>query len=186
MPHSSVSIPTLETARLVLRGHREDDFEAMVAIWQDPIVRKYFHGPALTREDVWARFLKNIGMWALRGYGLWAVEEKASGTYAGAVGIFDVKREMTPPIEGMPEAGWTITPRLHGRGYATEAVQAALSWTDNNLINPSLFCIVAPANVPSLRVAEKCGFLHCYEILYEGEPTMVLKRAPGEDGKHLP
>lgn len=176
MAISDLFIPVLETPRLILRGHRREDFGAMVQIWQDPIVVRHFHGEPLSREDIWSRFLRGFGMWLVSGYGLWAVEEKETGAYAGTVGIFDVKRDMDPPIEDMPEAGWTFASRVHGKGYATEAVKAALAWTDANLADPRLFCIVAPENVPSIRVAEKCGFKPAGETTYKDEPTLVFLR----------
>lgn len=179
MAIEALAIPTLETERLILRGARETDFDAMLAIWQDPVVRRHFHGGLMSREEAWGRFLRSYGMWALRGYGLFAIEEKASGTYVGMVGAFEVRREMTPPIENMPEVGWTLAARFHGQGYATEAARAALAWADLRLGYPEMFCIVAPANLASVRVAEKCGFRHWYDTIYETAPTLVMKRAPG-------
>jgi len=179
MAISDLNIPVLETPRLILRGHRREDFDSMVPIWQDPAVVKHFHGRAMTREDIWGRFLRGFGMWVVNGYGLWAVEDKATGAYAGTVGAFEVKREMTPSVEDMPEAGWTFAARFHGKGYATEAMQAALKWTDTALKHPAIFCIVAPENTPSLRVAEKCGFKPWYETTYQEHPTLVFQRPPG-------
>jgi len=173
-----VDIPILETPRLILRAHKLEDFETMVAIWSDPVVRRHFHGPALTREDMWTRFLRGFGMWAVMGYGSWAVEEKETGAYIGTVGAFEVKRDIKLPLEGMPEAGWTLTPRVHGRGYATEAARAALAWSDAHLGNPRMFCIIARENIASIRVAEKCGFRPWCETMYKDEPTLVFTREP--------
>ncbi len=178
MSLTDLNIPGLETPRLVLRGHRLEDFEAMIAIWTDPIVRMHFHGAALTREDIWARFQRSFGQWLVMGYGLWAVEEKASGTYVGTVGLMEVKRDMAPPLEGIPEAGWTFASSVHGRGYATEAMLAGLKWADQTLGKPRIFCIIAPENTPSLRVAEKCGFRFSHETTYKEAPTRVFFREP--------
>lgn len=179
MPIADLAIPTLETERLILRAHRGADFEAMLAIWQDPEVRRHFHGGPMSREEAWGRFLRGFGMWAVKGYGLFAIEEKGTGDYVGMIGTFEVKREMTPRIEDMPEAGWTLAARFHGRGYATEAAKVALAWTDAKLGNPAMFCIMAPANTASLRVAEKCGFKRWYETTYRDDPTLVMQRPPG-------
>jgi RimJ/RimL family protein N-acetyltransferase len=172
-----LDIPTLATERLILRGHREADFEAVLAMWQDPVVGRHFHGRSATREDCWGRFLRGFGHWALRGYGLFAVEEKASGAYVGMVGAFEVCREMAPRRDDMPEVGWTLGSPFHGKGYATEAVRAALAWTDFKLDYREMFCIVAPANRGSIRVAEKCGFAPWYDTVYADAPTLVMKRA---------
>ena len=175
---ADLNIPILETPRLKLRGHRLEDFETMVAIWSDPVVRRHFHGPALTREDMWSRYLRGFGMWAVMGYGSWAVEEKETGAYIGTVGAFEVKRDIKPPLEGMPEAGWTLTPHAHGKGYATEAARAALAWTDAHLGNPRMFCIIARENIASIRVAEKMDFHRWTETIYKDEPTLIFLRDP--------
>jgi RimJ/RimL family protein N-acetyltransferase len=177
-PMIDLAIPTLDTERLILRGHREADFENMLAMWQDPVVQRHFHGEAMSREDAWARFLKGLGMWSLRGYGIFAIEEKVSGAYVGMTGAFEVRREMTPRIDDLPEAGWSLAARFHSQGYATEATRAALGWIERKLGSPAMFCIMVPENVPSIRVAEKCGFVRSHETLYKDEATLVMKRPP--------
>jgi RimJ/RimL family protein N-acetyltransferase len=172
----ATDIPVLETPRLVLRAHRLGDFETAVKIWSDPVVRKHFHGKALTREDHWGRFLRQFGMWALMGYGSWAVEEKQTGEYIGVVGMFEVRRDMEPKMEGTPEAGWTLAAPAHGKGYATEAARAAIAWIDEKLGAPRLFCIIAPENKPSIRVAEKLGFRYWRDTTYKDAPTLIFLR----------
>ena len=167
-------IPVLETPRLILRGHRLEDLDAMMAIWSDPIVRRYFHARPNAREDIWAQLLRHFGCWAALGYGMWAVEEKETGAYVGTAGIFDVKRDLDPALDGIPEAGWTIASRCHGKGYATETMRAAFAWADKR--HPRQFCIVNPENIASIRVAEKCGFRRCGETIYKEEPTLIFVR----------
>ena len=75
-------IPVLETERLILREGRESDFEVLVAFYADEEASKPVGGP-LTRAEAWGRVAFNRGHWALRGYGNWALEEKATGDYAG-------------------------------------------------------------------------------------------------------
>ncbi|MDE2494586.1 MAG: GNAT family N-acetyltransferase [Alphaproteobacteria bacterium] len=173
---TDLNVPVLETPRLILRGHTLDDFEASTAIWSDPVVCRFFHGGPMTREDIWGRLLRTFGMWAAFGYGSWAVEEKETGDYIGRVGVAAVQRDLDPALEGMPETGWTLASRVHGRGYATEATQAALAWTDGRLGNPRMFCIIAPQNRASIRVAEKCGFRFWRETTYKAEATLILLR----------
>lgn len=177
MAISDLNIPVLETPRLILRAHAREDFEQMLPIWQDPVVMRHFHGASLTREDLWGRFLRAMGNWVVNGYGMWAVVDKASGDYAGIVGCFEMKRELEPRIDDMPEAGWTFAARFHGRGYATEAMQAALGWMDAQRRFGPIYCITAVENTPSMRVAEKCGFTPWFDTTYQGDATKVFKRA---------
>ena len=169
-----LNIPVLSTPRLTLRGYRMEDLDPMVAIWNDPIVRRHFHNRPSAREDVWGSLLRQFGCWVMLGYGMWAIEEKATGEYIGAAGIFDVKRDLDPALDGIPEAGWTLASRCHGKGYATEAVRAALAWVDER--HPRQFCIITPQNTPSVRVAEKCGFRPYGETIYKEEPTLIFVR----------
>ena len=170
-----VDIPTIETERLILRGHRLEDFGTTVKIWSDPVVRKHFGDRPFTREDIWGRFLRQFGMWEVMGYGAFAVE-KETGDYVGTVGLFEMRREIEPNMEGVPEAGWTFAAHTHGKGYATEATAAALAWSDLKLGQPRMFAIVAPANKASIRVAEKCGFRYWRDTTYKDDPTRIYIR----------
>ncbi len=51
-------IPTLETARLTLRPHRLDDFDAHAALWADEDVVRFITGVPSTREQSWSRMLR--------------------------------------------------------------------------------------------------------------------------------
>lgn len=71
------------------------------------------------------------------------------------------KRELIPSIEGIPELGWALATPAHGKGFATEAVRTALRWGDEHLERSQTVCIIAPDNVASIHVAEKCGYQEC-------------------------
>lgn len=109
-------IPTLTTARLILREPREADFPAMLAFSESP--RAEFVGGNIGRQWVWRSHLANIGHWVLRGYGLYAVDTKA-GDFIGRVGVIlhDGWDE--------PELGWHLFDGFEGQGYAMEAALAA-------------------------------------------------------------
>jgi RimJ/RimL family protein N-acetyltransferase len=172
----SLSIPTLDTGRLTLRPHTLADFDECVALWGDPRVTRYIGGRPFTAEEVWARVLRYAGMWTLLGLGYWVVRERATGRFVGEVGLSDFHREITPPLGNDPETGWILAPWAHGRGFATEAVRAALAWGDAHLGAPRTVCMIAPENAASLRVAEKCGFREIIRTTYKGELTIILER----------
>ncbi|MDE2183792.1 MAG: GNAT family N-acetyltransferase [Alphaproteobacteria bacterium] len=172
----NIDIPTLETPHLMLRGHRLEDFAAYFALVGDPYVKRYFSGP-LSREDAWARFLRGFGYWVVLGHGSWAVEEKKTGVYAGLVSVFDAKRDVDPPLEGMAEAGWSIARRLQGKGYATEAMTAAFAWFDAHF-RLKTCALIAPENKASIRVAEKTGFTFLHETMFKNHPSLVYVRPP--------
>jgi RimJ/RimL family protein N-acetyltransferase len=167
--------PTIETGRLLLRAHRRDDFPALAALWTNPAVLEFIRA-GTSESEVWSRLLRYAGLWPILGYGFWAVEEKATGRFVGDIGLADFARDLSPPIKGIPEFGWVLDPSFHGRGYATEAVGAALQWADEVLGAQKTVCLIAPDNKPSLRVAEKTGFTLESEALFLGETILLLSR----------
>jgi RimJ/RimL family protein N-acetyltransferase len=169
--------PTLHTTRLFLRAHRADDLDACAAMWGNPIVTRHITGRASGRHDTWMRILRYAGLWSMLGYGYWAIEERASSRFVGDVGFADFHRELSPPIDGIPEAGWVLDPAFYGRGYATEALLAVLAWADANIPVVQTACIIAPENAASFRVAEKAGYTERTQATYQGEPTVLLKRS---------
>jgi RimJ/RimL family protein N-acetyltransferase len=175
-PPSPVAVPVLETERLILRGHRLEDFSACAAMWADPVVTTYLGGKPLSEEDAWTKFLRYTGHWAMLGFGYWAVEERASGRFVGEIGFADYKREIEPSLKGKAEIGWVLALEAHGKGYATEAVTAANAWGDGHFGKGQMACIIALGNVPSIRVAEKCGYREVLETVYKGHPVKMFVR----------
>lgn len=168
--------PVVETERLLLRPHRTGDLDAAFALWSDPRTVEFISGKPSKRDETWSRILRYAGHWALLGFGYWAVEEKTSGRFIGEVGLAEFKRAIEPSLEGVPEIGWVLDPAHHGKGYATEAVTAALSWGDRHLDAPATACIIHPDNRASLRVAEKMGFREWVRTTYNGSDTVMMRR----------
>lgn len=113
------------------------------------------------------------------GYGYWAVYDKKGGRFVGDVGFADFHRAFEPSIEGVPEMGWVLDPWCHGRGFASEAVRAALAWGESELDAPEYSCIIDPENEPSVRLALKLGFTEAARTLYKDAPILVFRRPAG-------
>jgi len=168
--------PTLETPRLRLRPFRADDFEPYAAMWAEPAVTRFIGGRPMPREAAWSRFLRQFGLWRLFGFGYFALEDRASGAFVGQAGFQDLRREMTPSIEGTLEAGWVLAPAGQGRGLAEEAMREAIAWADRAHPLPRMTCIVQVGHAASLRVAAKLGFAPFAETTYAGDPVVALER----------
>jgi len=166
----------VETERLRLRRHRLEDFADCAAMWADPIVTRFIGGKPFSEEDAWTRFLRHIGHWSLMGFGYWVVEEKDTGSFIGELGFADFKRDIQPFLKGTPEMGWALVSKVHGKGYATEAVRAALAWGDAHFPSGRTVCIIHPENLASIRVAEKCGYKEFLRSTYKGHPTIMFAR----------
>lgn len=176
-------MPILETERLVMREPTLADFPDSLAMLSQPEVMRHVGGKTLTEEEAWARAHRHAGQWALLGYGLWVVRDRA-GAYVGEVGFLDLRRQITPRLTAV-EVGWMLSPAAHGKGYATEAMRAALAWgddhfrtapLDSSLVRGRLEAIIDTTNTPSIRVAEKLGFTHLGPGEYKGDTVQLFRR----------
>ena len=142
----------LETDRLLLRMWREEtDFEPYAEMCADPEVMRYLGGKPFTRLEAWRHMAFIIGHWHLRGYGHWAVEEKATSRLVGRLGFLN-------PV-GWPafEIGWTLGRQYWGNGFAIEGARRALDYAFYELDKPHVISLIHPDNKGSIRVAERLG-----------------------------
>jgi len=154
-----MDVPALETERLILRGHMLADFPAFAAMRADPVVMKYLgKGDLLDEEESWLRFQSIAGHWQLKGFGTWAIEERTSGMVIGSLGYTDKKRPSSHPASGAPEMGWSLAASAHGKGFASEALRAALAWGREFFGPARVAAVISDDNDASLRLAEKHGF----------------------------
>lgn len=142
---------TLETDRLLLRMFRETDLDAYADMCADPDVMRFLSGYPQSREEAWRNMAMVVGHWQLRGFGLWAVEEKSTGDFIGRVGCW--KPEGWPGME----IAWTLRQASWGRGFATEAARAALRYAFEVLKQKHVISLIHPENGPSIRVARRIG-----------------------------
>lgn len=151
----------LETERLLLRPFEQGDLDAFAEICAAPEVMRFIgSGRTLDREDAWRAMALYSGHWLLRGYGQWALVEKATGQLIGRAGLWNP--------EGWPglEAGWLLRRSRWGLGFATEAGLATLDYAFRVVRARHVISLIYPENTPSIRVAQRLG-----ERL---EGTMVL------------
>ncbi len=164
--------PTLESARLVLRPHGIDDFEPLHVLTVSPETRAFLSGEP-SREESYKRLLTSIASWHLFGYGTFAVIERESGLYVGNCGLFRLERDLDPPFEGEPEAGWIVARNRWGRGYAGEAMAAALAWFDEALAIPRTVCMISLGNTASEHVAARLGYQPIGLSRYKGGDELM-------------
>ena len=148
----------IETARLRLTPATEGDVDVLHGIWTDPDVRHYLWDDIVIDRDVAAAVVAHsVTDWRERGYGLWLIAELASDAIAGFVGF------RTADERPEPELVFGLLPAYWGRGYATEAAQAAL----RHLQGPA-WAATDPGNRASIRVLERLGmrFDHRTELLF--------------------
>lgn len=150
----------LVTPRLRLRQWRDADRAAFAQLNADPEVMRFF--PATqTREQS----DRSIDLWAAeiaeRGWGNWAVEERASGAFIGFVGLNVPRRAL--PFMPCVEVGYRLARGFWGRGLATEAGRAALRFGFDTLALPEVVSFTARLNTPSQAVMRRLGLRDSHE-----------------------
>lgn len=163
----SVQVPVLSSRRLILREPRLADFDAFAAFSASP--RAGFVGGPMDRAQAWRRFASGIGHWILRGFGLWTIEDRASGAVAGRTGLI--------AHEGWPETelGWQIYEGFEGRGYAHEAAMLARDHARHVMGLPPMISLIAPENTRSRRLAERMGAQIEGEGAVTGIPCLIYR-----------
>jgi RimJ/RimL family protein N-acetyltransferase len=146
-----------ETARLHLRRPRLDDAEPFAAINADPEVARFvsFSGP-LVRPESDLLLRKMIDHWDDHGFGLWMVDERATGELAGFVGL--AHPGTLPALAEEVEVGWRLGRRFWGQGLATEGGAEAVRFAFEERGLARLVCVIDRDNERSLGVAAKLGF----------------------------
>ncbi len=167
-----MKIPVLRTERLVLRPFVEADLEPLFKIQTDPDVLRYLgdgSGVKVQRSlaEVWTGMAVALGQWALKGHGVWAIEEAASGEMIGRTGVLNL------PGWPEPELVWQLARRAWGKGLAAEATRAARDWAFGNYPWPRLVSFIREENIPSARLAERLGAVNegRYQLL--GMPCQI-------------
>lgn len=140
----------LETARLILRPTRAEDFEGWLSVMTDPVAMEHLGG-AQARSLVWRDFLMMAGAWSIQGFGMFSVIEKATNRWVGRVGPW------MPEGWPGPEIGWGISRDRWGRGYAVESATAAIDWAFAELGWREVIHSIGPQNVASQAVARRLG-----------------------------
>jgi RimJ/RimL family protein N-acetyltransferase len=166
-------IPTLETARLRLTALSASHFDDYAAMLADPTSTRWVgDGEPLDRGHAWRSLAMLLGHWQLRGYGMWALELKDSGAFAGRAGL------MYP--EGWPdiELGWMLKSEYRHHGYATEACHAILDFAWNQLRTQRVISLVRVGNEASDRLAERLGGEHIEDMDFCGSYNHVFAYYP--------
>jgi RimJ/RimL family protein N-acetyltransferase len=142
--------PTLETARLVLRPPAAEDLDGWAELMADAEAARYIGGQ-MSRAQAWRMMAAMAGSWALNGFGMFSLIEKDTGQWVGRIGPWRP--------EGWPgtEVGWSLHPRAHGKGYAVEAATATMDWAVDHLGWTRLVHCIDPANLASIKVAQRIG-----------------------------
>ncbi|TME34463.1 MAG: GNAT family N-acetyltransferase [Chloroflexi bacterium] len=162
-----MKVPELLTPRLRLRGWREGDVERMAEIYTDPEVMRYLR--PLDLEGTRQQLLRFERQWEELGFGIWAVEERASDRLIGRIGLMWHDDWTATPHDA--EVGWTLERSSWGQGVATEGGAASLGFGFEQRGLERIISIAHRENRASQRVMEKLGLRPEGETAWRGQPV---------------
>lgn len=149
----AVTIPEIETERLILRPLSLDDFDALATFYASE--RSKFVGGPVSKAEAWRKLAFINGHWMLRGYGYWAIQAKEdakdTGTCLGLCGF--IFREGWSE----PELGWQLFEAAEGKGIAFEAATAARAYGAAHFGLDGVISHIAPDNTRSAALATRLG-----------------------------
>ena len=167
MTSVTLNIPAVKTERLILRGHRMEDLDAMAEFFAGD--RNTYVGGKMERGDCWRAMLRGMGHWAMRGYGLWHIEEKATAKVAGWAGIL---HHIEWPE---PELAYTLFEGFEGKGFALEAATAARDYAAHQFGIDTAISLIAPDNTRSMALAKRMGATYEKDTVVMDYPCQIWR-----------
>ena len=153
----------IETARLSLRLLEDEDRERLFELWSDPGNERLLKPEPPEQIRAWIDGVR------------WGVFERETGELVGDCSLFFAEEH------GEWELAYGLRRDVWGRGYATEAARAAVAHGFGLHGLARIVADVDPANVASVRVLEKCGF-----VQVSGEPPKLLYAVTRSSGPAPP
>ena len=168
------AIPELSTDRLILRGWRLSDADPFAELCADSELMRYVGG-VMDRTNAWRRMATYAGHFVLKGYGSFALEDKATGELAGYCGIYDP--------DGWPEREINrgLRRRFLGQGLITEAAARVRCYAYDTLGFSTITSCIDLDNKPSLAVARRLSARLDRTVDFRGRAYGVFRHpAPDE------
>ncbi len=162
-----VLLPVLETARLLLRPLAKEDAVDMFDYARRQDTSRFLLWSPHPSLAYTRSYLAMIGRFYRKGQFFdWAVVERSSGRMIGTCGFTRLAEQ-----HKTGEIGYVLNPDYHGRGYATEAVEAVIRFGFETLELNRIEGRYMVENLPSRRVMERCG------LAFEGiqRQSMLVK-----------
>ena len=167
----------IETERLLLRPAAPDDARELHELLSDPATFEYINsGPLASIADTRREIDRRVAQQEEHGFSLWVVVEKASERVVGECGL-QLLEHTGPDVE----LGYTLIPRVRGRGLATEAGRACLIAGFDDLGLERIVAVADPANVASRRVMKKLGMTMMGLGHHYGGPSVLYAITKAEE-----
>ncbi|WP_410569852.1 GNAT family N-acetyltransferase [Amycolatopsis sp. cmx-4-61] len=167
----------LTTARLTLRPLTEADRAAVVKVFADPEMSRFFAADLSDPAAASAMVDHRLAYRGPAGQGHWVIERAGE-----VIGVAHLRPSWELPGE-VPELGYYVATAHAGQGLATEAARAVLDHGLGTLGLPAVWALVHERNAASRKVAARLGFLDVGRGVHYGDVHRVLVALPAVHGR---
>ncbi len=159
----------IETQRLSLRQFLDEDWQEIHKYYSDKEATKYTMGHSLTEGESWRAMASMTGHWQLRGYGPYAMENKASKKLVGIAGFW------YPNDWPELEIKWALIRQYWGKGYASEAARAIQQTAIKFMPDTSLISFIHSENTASIKLALTINAIFEKQIEFRGASWNIYR-----------
>jgi RimJ/RimL family protein N-acetyltransferase len=129
--------------------------EGLADLGRDPEVQRFTYVPSPWEEGFERTWLDRYEQGHEEGTRAgFAIVDEANGAFLGLAALVHLDRE-----ERQGEAGYIVAPEARGRGIAARALRLLTHWALTELALERVELRITAENLPSIRVAERCGFV---------------------------
>jgi ribosomal-protein-alanine N-acetyltransferase len=154
-----MTLPALETRRLVLRPIEEGDAPGLHGAYGNAEAMRFWDAPATRDVTETAAHIRNSLAVERRWHGMWAIVAR-SGGFAGMINYHNVD-----PRNRRLALGWILAPAFWHQGLMTEAAEAVLSHCFSVMEINRVEALIEPENIASRGLAARLGFKQESDLL---------------------
>jgi RimJ/RimL family protein N-acetyltransferase len=144
----------LETKRCIISELQPADAPFIFNLMNSPGWLKYIGDRGIKNHEDAHNYILNgpVKSYHENGFGLYLVQEKASGEKMGLCGL--LKRDLFQE----PDLGFAFLQEFTGKGFAVESAEAVMQYTREYSLWQKVLAITSAENLPSIHLLEKIGF----------------------------
>jgi [ribosomal protein S5]-alanine N-acetyltransferase len=148
------AFPQLQGRRVRLRGPRNDDADALFALFSDPAVMRYWSRPPMTTlGEAQGLVAEMLDSFERRSLFNWMITMRDDDAVIGTCTLFRID-----PRHRHAEIGYALRSDHWGRGIASEAVALVLDWAFRRLDLQRVEADIDPRNDGSRQLLARLGF----------------------------
>jgi RimJ/RimL family protein N-acetyltransferase len=162
----------IETERLIMEPFNPSHRLGLNRMNSDPKVMEFLSGGIPdTLDQTDASIARVQERWKKYGYSWWALILRETGELIGAACLQNLSHKEGEPLE----IGWRLVPAHHGKGYASEAGQAAADFAFDHIGVDFVKAVCHPDNHASEAVMKRLNMQPLGIEIHYDEPCTTYR-----------